>query len=243
MRTPTAITSPCPLAPPVRSHQRLKIQWPLRRRPVARGIAIASRIRTRRDPLSPRRNGCGGCPRPGRDELRRLLCFAGQRQRMGGCTPRRPNSSTRPIRVPRNNRSSSSASTALVGRGSECASPIPAPRQACVSNRRVSRADPRRATTMSPSGGVRYRYRAYGHAAGSRTPMGSSACVAPGYGSVRPHASDVSRPSSLSSVRAAAADDPGPRAVTRSPSTVTLVSSSRSASHSAPAAFTSSSTQ
>ena len=44
-------------------------------------------------------------------------------------------------------------------------------------------------------------------------------------------------------VSAAAADDPGPRAVTRSPSTVTLVSASNSASQFPPAAFTSSSTQ
>lgn len=54
---------------------------------------------------------------------------------------------------------------------------------------------------------------------------------------------DPSIVSSSRSVSAAAADEPGPRAVTRSPSTVTLVSASSSASQFAPAARTSSSTQ
>jgi hypothetical protein len=54
---------------------------------------------------------------------------------------------------------------------------------------------------------------------------------------------DAHSPSWSSSVRAASAEEPGPRAVTRSPSTVTLVSASSSASQFAPAAFTSSSTQ
>ncbi len=54
---------------------------------------------------------------------------------------------------------------------------------------------------------------------------------------------DPSIASSSRSVSAAAADEPGPRAVTRSPSTVTLVSASSSASQFAPAARTSSSTQ
>ena len=177
---------------------------------------------------------------------------------MGCCTPRIPNSSTRPIgvnipdkpltsgptsRSEMSDRSSSSASSALVGRGPRVRFPISATRYAHVSTRWVSCVDSRWATTIPPSGGGIFRYRAYGNAAGSQTPIGR-ACGSPRLiASASPHASGVSTPSSASSVLAAATEDPGPRAVTRSPSTVTLVSASRSASHSAPAAFTSSSTQ
>ncbi len=55
--------------------------------------------------------------------------------------------------------------------------------------------------------------------------------------------SQRSIPISSRSVTAALRDDGGPRAVIRSPSTLTDVAASSSASHVAPAAFTSSSTQ